>query len=136
MVEVVEVVVKVMVEMGEVTVVERRSLPQDGFFPDTFSLLPLFPLSLLLFRFVIVSMSSVFLFLFLVFLGDGAGVAGVLGVAGFFWVVGFFGVAVIVAGAAGDSVDVLFQTIQFSMSTQFNCQKHFYFKLFSLVKQF
>ena len=25
---------------------------------------------------------------------------------------------------------VLFQTIQFSMSTQFNCQKHFYFKLF------
>ena len=31
---------------------------------------------------------------------------------------------------------VLFQTIQFSMSTQFNCQKHFYFKLFSLVKQF
>ena len=31
---------------------------------------------------------------------------------------------------------VLFQTIQFSMSTQFNCQKHFYFKLLSLVKQF
>ena len=31
---------------------------------------------------------------------------------------------------------VLFQTIQFSMSTEFNCQKHFYFKLFSLVKQF
>ena len=29
-----------------------------------------------------------------------------------------------------------FQTIQFSMSTQFNYQKHFYFKLFSLVKQF
>ena len=27
---------------------------------------------------------------------------------------------------------VLFQTIQFSMSTQFNCQKHFYFKLFGL----
>ena len=25
---------------------------------------------------------------------------------------------------------VLFQTNQFSMSTQFNCQKHFYFKLF------
>ena len=25
---------------------------------------------------------------------------------------------------------VLFQTIQFSMSTQFNCQKQFYFKLF------
>ena len=31
---------------------------------------------------------------------------------------------------------VLFQTIQFSMSKQFNCQKHFYFKLFSLFKQF
>ena len=28
---------------------------------------------------------------------------------------------------------VLFQTIQFSMSTQFNCQKHFYFKLFSFI---
>ena len=25
---------------------------------------------------------------------------------------------------------VLFKTIQFSVSTQFNCQKHFYFKLF------
>ena len=31
---------------------------------------------------------------------------------------------------------VLFQTIQFSISRQFDCQKHFYFKLFSLVKQF
>ena len=31
---------------------------------------------------------------------------------------------------------VLFQTIQFSMRTQFNCQKHFYFKLLSLFKQF
>ena len=31
---------------------------------------------------------------------------------------------------------VLFQTIWFNMSTQFNCQKHFYFKLFGLVKQF
>ena len=28
---------------------------------------------------------------------------------------------------------LLFQTIQFSMSTQFNCQKRFYFKLFSLT---
>ena len=27
---------------------------------------------------------------------------------------------------------VLFQTIQFSMNTQFNCEKHLYFKLFSL----
>ena len=31
---------------------------------------------------------------------------------------------------------VLFQAIQFSMSTQSKCEKHFYFKLFSLVKQF
>ena len=31
---------------------------------------------------------------------------------------------------------VLFQTIQFSISTQFQGQKHFYFKQFSLVKQF
>ena len=30
----------------------------------------------------------------------------------------------------------LFQTIQFSIRTQFNCQKQFYFKQFSLVKQF
>ena len=30
---------------------------------------------------------------------------------------------------------VLFLTIQFSMSTQFNCQEHFYFKLFSLFRQ-
>ena len=30
----------------------------------------------------------------------------------------------------------LFQTIQFSISTQFDCQKRFYFKLLSLVKQF
>ena len=27
-------------------------------------------------------------------------------------------------------LSVLFQTVQFSMGTQFNCQKHFYFKLF------
>ena len=31
---------------------------------------------------------------------------------------------------------VLFQTTQFSISTHFDCQKHFYFKLFSFVKQF
>ena len=31
---------------------------------------------------------------------------------------------------------VLFQKIQFGINTQFNCQKHFCFKLFSLVKQF
>ena len=29
---------------------------------------------------------------------------------------------------------ILFQTIQFTIRRQFNCQKHFYFNLFSLVK--
>ena len=33
------------------------------------------------------------------------------------------------------SKTVPFQTIQFCISTQFDCEKHFYFKLFSLVKQ-
>ena len=28
---------------------------------------------------------------------------------------------------------ILFQTIQFNLSTQFNCQKHSYFKQFSLI---
>ena len=31
---------------------------------------------------------------------------------------------------------VLFKKIQFNMSTHLICQKHFYFKLFSLFKQF
>ena len=31
---------------------------------------------------------------------------------------------------------VIFQTVQFSMSTQFICQKYFYFESFSLFKQF
>ena len=31
---------------------------------------------------------------------------------------------------------VLFQTVQFSMSTQFNWRKQFYFKVSNLVKQF
>ena len=35
-----------------------------------------------------------------------------------------------------DYLAFLFQTIQFSMNTQFNCQKRFYFKLFSLIQQF
>ena len=40
------------------------------------------------------------------------------------------------------SKTVQFQTIQFSISTQFKCKyslivkKHFYFKLFNLIKQF
>ena len=33
-------------------------------------------------------------------------------------------------------IAVLFQTIQFSVSNQFNCQKQFYFNQFSLFKQF
>ena len=33
-------------------------------------------------------------------------------------------------------VYVTFQTIQFSISAQFNCQKHLFFKLFRLVNQF
>ena len=94
--------VKVMVEMGEITVVERRGLPQGGFFSGHIFFAAPSPLSRL-FRFVDVSISSMDLFFFLVFLDDGAGVAGVLGVASFFRVVSFFGVA----GAAGDSVVVL-----------------------------
>ena len=31
---------------------------------------------------------------------------------------------------------VSFQSIWLSISTQFHCQKHIYFKLFSLVKEF
>ena len=49
-------VVKALVEMGEVTVVERRGLPQVVFFPGTFSLLPLphcpFSLDLSMFPFL------------------------------------------------------------------------------------
>ena len=33
-------------------------------------------------------------------------------------------------------VSSIFFKIQFNMSTQFNCQKHLYFKLFSLFEQF
>ena len=32
-------------------------------------------------------------------------------------------------------IPVLFQTIQFSISTQFKSQKHLYFKLFSLINK-
>ena len=32
------------------------------------------------------------------------------------------------------NLSALFKTIQFSMNTQANCQKHFYFKLLSFVK--
>ncbi len=75
--KVVGVVVKVMVEMGEVAVFESRGLPQDEIFLGTFFLRPLPHCP---FKFVFVSISTVFLFFFFVNTGDGA---GVLGVAGF-----------------------------------------------------
>ena len=55
------------------------------------------------------------------------------------WLFRFYGIST-VAGYLRSNLFfmkiLLFQTIQFSRNTQFNCQKHFYFKLFSLVKQF
>ena len=54
--------------------------------------------------------------------------------------VGFYGISTFVGYLMPNLLlykeSVLFQTIQIFMSSQFNCQKHFYFKLFSLVKQF
>ncbi len=56
------------------------------------------------------------------------------------WFGGFYGISAFVGYFMPNTFlqkqSVLFQTIQFSMSTQFNCQKTFYFKLFSFVKQF
>ena len=53
---------------------------------------------------------------------------------GLVWVVGFYGVSTFVGYLMPNPFlckwSVLFKTIQFSISTQFNCQKHFYFKLF------
>ena len=56
------------------------------------------------------------------------------------WLIGFYGISTFEGYLMPypflyKSSD-LFQTIQFSTSTQFNCRKHFYFKLFGLVKQF
>ena len=55
------------------------------------------------------------------------------------WLVGFYGISTFLGYLMPNpflyKYSVLFQTIQFSMSTQFNCQKHFYLKLFSLFKQ-
>ena len=53
------------------------------------------------------------------------------------WMFGFYGISTFVGYLTGNPFFmqiVLFQTIQFSMSTEFNCQKHFYFKLFSLIQ--
>ena len=48
------------------------------------------------------------------------------------WLVGFYGISTFVGYLLPNlflyEKSVLFQTIQFSMSTQINCQKHFYFK--------
>ena len=56
------------------------------------------------------------------------------------WLIGFYGISTFVGYLMPNpflyKYSVLFQTIQFSMSTQFNYQKHFYFKLFNLFKQF
>ena len=53
--------------------------------------------------------------------------------------VGFYGVSTFVGYFMPKQIFmqiVLFQAIQFCISTQFNCQNHFYFKLFSLFKPF
>ena len=56
------------------------------------------------------------------------------------WLVGFYGTSTFVGYLTPNpflyELSVLFQIIQSSMSTHFNCQKHFYFKPFSLFKQF
>ena len=57
-------------------------------------------------------------------------------ILGLVWFVGFYGISTFVGYLMPNPFlckSVLFQTIQFSISTQFNCQKHFYFKLFKLL---
>ena len=49
------------------------------------------------------------------------------------WFVGFYGISTFVGYLTPNPFlckSVLFRAIQFSISTQFNCQKHFYFKVF------
>ena len=49
------------------------------------------------------------------------------------WFDGFYGISTLVGYLMPNPFlckSVLFKTIQFSVSTQFDCQKHFYFKLF------
>ena len=54
------------------------------------------------------------------------------------WLFGFYGISTFVGYLMPNPFlykwSVQFQAIQFSMSTQFNCHKHFHFKLFSWVK--
>ena len=49
------------------------------------------------------------------------------------WFGGFYGISTFVGYLMPNpflcKLSVLFKTIQFSISTQFNCEKHFYFKL-------
>ena len=53
------------------------------------------------------------------------------------WLVGFYGISTFVGYLTPNpllsKLSILFQTIQFSMSTQFNCQNHFFFLRFSFV---
>ena len=50
------------------------------------------------------------------------------------WLVRFYGILTILGYLTPNpflcKLSVLFQTIQFSISIQFNCQKHFYFEQF------
>ena len=48
------------------------------------------------------------------------------------WLVGFYGISTFLDYLTSNLfyVNTLFQAIKFSLSTQFNCQKHFCFKLF------
>ena len=52
------------------------------------------------------------------------------------WLFGFYGISTFVGYLMPNPFLYLVQTIQFSISTQFNGQKHFYFKLYNLIKQF
>ena len=58
----------------------------------------------------------------------------------FVFLFGFYGVSTFVGYLMPNpflyKLTVLFQTIQFRISTQFNYQEHLNFKLFSLVKHF
>ena len=66
--------------------------------------------------------------------------AGVLGYEFVRCLFGFYGILTFVGYLMPNQClykyPVLSQTVLLSMSTQLNCQKHFYFKLLSLVKQF
>ena len=54
------------------------------------------------------------------------------GLFGLVWFVGFNGISTFIGYLTPNPFlckkSVLFKTIQFSISTQFNCQKHFYFQ--------